>query len=62
MGVLETEKGVEFTMDTRRKHPIAAHIRKGGQRESLEDKEENQKVDFSNDLFCFVLLQERSLD
>lgn len=56
MGVPEAEKGVKFNMDTKRKHPIAAHIRKGGQRQSLEDKEENQKVDLSNDLLCFVLL------
>lgn len=49
-GVPETEKkGVELNMDTKRKH-LNNSQKKRGQREPLEDWEENQKVDVSNDL------------
>ena len=55
MGVPETEKGIVLNMDTKRKHLITAQIGKGSQREPSEGKGENQKVDLSNNLLCFVL-------
>lgn len=55
MGVPETEKGIVLNMDTKRKHLITAQIGKGSQREPSEGKEENQKVDLSSNLLCFVL-------
>lgn len=56
MGVPETEKGVEFNMDSKRKHAVASQIGKGGQREFLENKEENRiwtlAITFSAFFFC----------